>query len=586
MYISKDKILASDLFNESYKYLVDVYGRSPDELLSPSSPFVQVIGVLSEHSELIFQYIENAISELNISTARNKTNVNGLARLVGHNASRGIAAKGSVQLKMKHTIPDFTGDYIIVPKYSQIKCLNNNLNYILLPVDENIKIYRNGQNVTDVYIIEGERETQQFEGDGTSNQSFAALINHMTDHNNIYITVNDINCRIVESLIDLQSNEYGCIVRTGINGGIDVYFGNSSFGYIPKSGELIKISYIKTNGSLGNVEQNIKDLVFKFADSGYTILNDVLDLSEYVDIKAVIPPDFGANEETLEFTRSVAPYVSRNHVLINADSYYYYLKKFNYFSTIYVYNTVSDQYKSDDNITYLFLIPDYTKKIKTSTDYFNLSETNMVLNSLEKQMILNLINESGQQLIGSEIRFVDPLIKRYVINVVITVFDKFDQEIIKSSIFTKLGEYFINVQRRDIVPRSDLIALLKTVNGIDSVNVFFISEDNEKAIINGFYTDIQYIYNPNTMSREWTNIKQITLQSGEDPNIGLNEFGDIKISDLEMPIIRGGWKDRDGRTYTTNLTDSLSSVNIFVKDSITYNLYTSNNQQNFKNLLL
>lgn len=586
MYISKDKILAKDLFNESYKYLVDVYGRSPDEQLSPSSPFVQVIGVLSEHTELIFQYIENAISELNISTARNKTNVNGLARLVGHNPSRGIAAKGIVQLKMKHTISDFTGDYLIIPKYSLIKCLNNNLNYFLLPVEENIKIYKSGNKVIDVYIIEGERETQQFEGDGTNNQGFSVLINHMTDHNNVYITVNDINCRIVESLIDLQLNEHGCIVRTGINGGLDIYFGNSSFGYVPKAGELIKVSYIKTNGSLGNLEQNIKDSVFSFVDSGYTILNESLDLTEYVDIKTLIPPDFGANEETLEFTRSVAPHISKNHVLLNPDNYYYFLKKFNYFSTIYVYNTVTDQFKFDDNIIYLFLIPDYTKIIKSSTDYFDISIDKMTLNKLEKQMVLNLINDSGQQLIGTEIKFVEPLVKQYIINVVITVFDKFDQDIIKSSIFSKIGEYFIKIQRRDIIPRSDLIALLKTISGIDSVNVFFISKDNELAITNGYYTDFQYTYNPNTMSREWLEVKQITLTSGEDPNLGLNEFGDIKISELELPVIKGGWKDRDGRTYTTNLLDSLSSVNIFVKDSIVYNLYNSNNQNNFKNLLV
>ena len=38
-----------------------------------------------------------------------------------------------------------------------------------------------------------------------------------------------------------------------------------------------------------------------------------------------------------------------------------------------------------------------------------------------------------------------------------------------------LDEYFLNVNRRDRIPRSDIISIIENVEGIDSVNVFFIS---------------------------------------------------------------------------------------------------------------
>ena len=61
--IQKDRILASELVSEIYQILVEKYGRSSFQTLTPASPFIQVLNSLSELSELNFLYIENAISE-------------------------------------------------------------------------------------------------------------------------------------------------------------------------------------------------------------------------------------------------------------------------------------------------------------------------------------------------------------------------------------------------------------------------------------------------------------------------------------------------------------------------------------------
>ena len=66
-----------------------------------------------------------------------------------------------------------------------------------------------------------------------------------------------------------------------------------------------------------------------------------------------------------------------------------------------------------------------------------------------------------------------------------------------------MNDYFINISKRNVIPRSDIIALLKTIDGIDNANAFFISQENEEAIRNGSYTQQVFQYDPSgkTMGR-------------------------------------------------------------------------------------
>jgi hypothetical protein len=296
-------------------------------------------------------------------------------------------------------------------------------------------------------------------------------------------------------------------------------------------------------------------------------------------------PSFGADEEDINFTRLIAPKMSKNYILINPDNYHYFFKKYNYFSIINVFNTVNDIYPQDDNIMYVFLVPDLRKKMTKDINYFTVDEKEFILSDYEKDMIIRTLNESGQQLIGTEIKFIQPQIKRYVLNIVLTYYNNFTKENIKKNIKEKLNNYFLNVNRRDIIPRADIITLLKTIKGIDSVNVYFISEENEKAILNGYYTKKIFQYNKNIRRREWVETKQISILENQDPNLGLNEFGDILIEPNELPIIRGGWRDRNNIYYDTDINANLSGLNIFFKDSIEYDLYQKQNNINFKSLL-
>ena len=63
--------------------------------------------------------------------------------------------------------------------------------------------------------------------------------------------------------------EQAVVVRTGFDGGVDLIFGNGGFGAIPPLGAPIQISYLSTEGSLGNI--------FRRTKNDWTFLGSVLD---------------------------------------------------------------------------------------------------------------------------------------------------------------------------------------------------------------------------------------------------------------------------------------------------------------------
>ena len=91
------------------------------------------------------------------------------------------------------------------------------------------------------------------------------------------------------------------------------------------------------------------------------------------------------------------------------------------------------------------------------------------------------------------------------------------------------------------MPKSDLITVVESVNGVDSVSISIVSELNELA----------FISDPN---RDPANL------------VGLDEFNDIVMKIDEFPVIRGGWTDRYGNNYAEGISDTtLGAVNIEIK---------------------
>ena len=583
-FFEKNRITAKDLVFQAFNFLATKYGQSRN-LMTPASPFGQLLHVISELGELIFYYNEAAISEMNILKARNTENIYGISRLTGHNPTRGYAARGKIGLRLKPGgDAEFKGAYYVIPNFTKVISMANTMNYMIVFDEDFLRIDRGSSEFHEVQLIQGEYESQTFVSRGEDLQSFSAITKQLTDHNDVKVFVNGERWGLAESLYDMTRNERSCVVKTGINGGIDVSFGNEHFGAIPQDGAIIEVRYLLTRGSSGNLP-SIDQVILKFEDSGYDPQGEEVDLNATTMIKTIMPPAFGSDAEEPRFTRMIAPTTSRSFVLANPGNYINFLRKYNYFSHVDAYTTFDDEYLDDDNVIYLFLLPDVTKKLTTDTNYFTIEEDEFILTSEEKESILVTLNESGRQMVTAEVNFVDPVIKKFSLTIVLRYFDKFNKQTIKTNIETKLGEYFLAVRRRDKIPRSDLVAIIEDLEGVDSVNVFFTSQENEEAIKNGYFMKNIYGYDPIKKRREVIETKKIMISAGQDPGLGIDEFGDIVIGPNELPLIRGGWENRDGQYIEEYPTEGKSSsLNVIFREKINFDIYNQINANKLKEI--
>lgn len=591
-YLDKSRITYSDLVNQTRDYLVRAYNRARS-IFTPASPFGQILLVVQNLTSLIFYYIEDALVELNIYTAFKEKSVYGLARLAGHNPTRSISARGTLSLNIKPgAAEELQTPFLYINNNTKITNLNTGLTY-LLKVDnpqEKIKIDLTTNAIYNFRAIQGELEEQSVVANGKNLQSYNFASNKQVENDMVEVFINGDQIGIVDSLYDLAKGEKACIVKTGINGGIDVYFGNDDWGYVPKNGQQILVRYIKTAGIRGNIYAKSDILKWKFDDQGLSNIGNQVDLNEAFNIGVAKPFILGSSEEELDLTRLIAPKTSRALVLANPDNYIAFLSRFDY-SYVNAYTTYDDEYLDDDNVVYLFLVPNVQSRLSKDSDYFTTNESNFKLSEDEKEALFTYIQRSGRQIVSTELSIVDPIITKYGLNIVLRVFDGIDPETLQADIIALMSQYFLRVQRRDKIPKSDIVALIEGVNGVDSVNVQFVSQQNEEAIRNGYYYKTTYKVDQIRSIREAIRVK-VTLPKDadgnvtEDPNLGLDKFGDIVIGLNELPIIRGGWEDREGVYYDTDIkSNNISSINIVIDEVIDENLSTQIMTQN-KNILI
>jgi hypothetical protein len=539
------KIRVRDILGESIQFLQDKFKQSRS-VFTAASPFGQLLIVVENLSQLIFYYIEDAVTELNINEASRVSSIYSLASLAGHNPSRAIGATGQIRLIRKPNINP-PASKVILNNLFRVRCENNGLLYAIELVQEDVRLALTGAETPAIFNIrQGQIESQSFTAKGQAFESYqlGAPNNFYIDNFMVNVYINGEQWTKYESLLDIPRNAKGFIAKTGITNGLDIYFGNGSFGKIPTVGSTIVVEYLTTDGSAGNVKtDDPKQVLFSFADTGFSPVGEEITMADYFTISTVSPPNFGVDPEDPVLTRLIAPRASKNFALVNLDNYEILLQKLQMFSTIKVF---LDQDATgnilDSRMINLFLVPDVSQMFNNGTDYFNLATSNFKLTAFQKNELLKYIEKSGTKMISSDLKIVDPKIARYVLNVSIIAFDDITTDIIKSDIAYAVGNYFIKLTRQDRVPKSDLIRVIEELKGVDSVNVNIIGEANENALI----------INPSST----------TL-------VGLDEFNDIVIGLDEFPVIRGGWKDSQGNQYSEGLSDtSLGALNIQIKAQI------------------
>ena len=582
-FLTKTRATAQQIFEDTRTYISRLYERS-NTLFTNASPFAQILRVLSELGELILFYVEDSTVEQNIYTAQQPESIYGLARLTGHDPTRGFAATGEISIRLNTQSGDFTkiaGDGISIPANAEFKLEANGLSYMVRTSRDMFRIPKSQVEKIKAVIVQGKVETQTITGDGESFQTYN-IQTGKTDHNLVKVSVNGEQWSKFNSIYEMNAGDKGFIVKTGISGGLDIYFGTNNFGSIPALGSTIEVEYIIHEGAKGNVE-DAEDLKIKWVDEGEDSAGNFYDLNELLQVEVTSAPKMGAEPESTEFTKMIAPFASKSFVLATPDNYEYFLSRYGIFSYIDAYNTSDDGYIDDDNVVYIFAIPDINKKLAKNQDYFSIPQQEMFFDQLEYDKMYEVLQESGQMMVTSEVQFVRPKIRKYAVDISVRYFEGFNKEDIFNDIRTAVSNYMLNVTRRDKLPKSDIIYILEEVEGVDAVNVQFRSETEETARRLGYYESVTTTIaaqEPVTLEdigngkqkyvffKKIDEVKKINI--GPNDSIpydiaGLDQWGDIIMEKEEVAVFRGGWLDRDG-----DLIEDTPKINEEASLSVTF----------------
>lgn len=558
-----NRIRFGEMYEDAKTYLQDVYDQD-DQVFSIASPFGQLLNVIIDLGQLMFYYIEDSITELNMSTATRESSIKGIARLTGHNPVRSIAASGSVKITYAQDV-DMYGSTLIIPNGTRISCNENNMMYILDLPSEDIRIEMQPRSFIYANVKQGMLEKSiVYTGTGDPLQSFNVVSpsGREIDMEDVHVYVNSEEWKIYDSLYDMSKDTKGCLVKTSLTDGIDIFFGNGYYGKIPAYGDAVTLEFLTTAGSAGNIT-NYESCTFKFEDTCYDLQGNEVDVRDALSVVAETPISFGTDSEPTYLTKLLAPRMSRSFVLANAEHYIYFLEKFNYFSYIDAFCTfdnTTEEDALDDNVVYMVLVPDINKRKDSSDNYFTVNKRAFSLTEEEMNKIYDVIEKSGMKMLNVVNKILQPTLRQYALNISIRMFSGYSEELIRSQIISKVSEYLLSNQRRDRLPKSDIIAIVEAIDGIDSVNVWFVSQDYENYVRYG-------------------------SSSGRPLSETFDDFGDIILQKDEIALIRGGWEDRKGVfIYDTIDSKKPCSCNIVIEDIVTPTYNTSKHSANMKNL--
>lgn len=573
------EISFNNIKNEIETFLKREYKKA-NILFSNASPYGQIIGVLQNLHQLSFMYLKNSISQFDLSEANslNELVIRNSAIFSGHIPGRSISATGNLKLTVKSTVDlekDLMGGRITFSNRSQLKNKTNSLDYSLDLGQESLTYYVNPNTSIFLPIIQGKFITTNFTGTGNSNQSVQVSLtgNEDVENFNYEVLVNGSYWTTKKHLYDLRPDEEACVVRTGFNGGIDVIFGNGGFGKVPPIGSVISVTYLISQGSDGNIfRRTFND--WKFVGDSFDGTGETVDPSKIFDIYIYNDINFGADKESFIFTKNILPIVSNNFVLGLPQQYAYEIKKLGVFSHINAYE--------DSGMIYIVATPNIRLFKNKNSDYFTVDVSAFELDNYEKSKVDKYLRTNGNIQLTRKYKINSPELSYYIINVFIIRYSDSTDDAVQSQVIDKVSDYFLNFNRMDRIPKSDLVASLSMINDIHSVDIQFISRKNEnyhreeikklenrKTSFTKFSVNIdananknRQIINPNIKSPVKTSSDYLENQTlGMDPVLG-----DIVFDPSEIPIIRGGWYDRSGIYFSDDMESSgLKSINIIKK---------------------
>lgn len=521
--------------------------------------FGQLVNVLGSVTQNILTYIEDSVTEQNKYTAQRKRSIYNLASISGYDPSMGKATSAVVALTWK---PNNTGtSSVVIPNHTKMLSSQTGMSYnIILPQESIVCSISADNSVKYLTVVEGSFETQSFVSTGGQLYSKNIKFSGDADLDYTEVWVNDEKWSRCDSLYDMDPEAKQYLTRTGLKTGFDVVFGNGQHGRALRDGDVVKVSYLIHGGELGNIP-NDSEAIFTFYETLKDTAGQEVNGNELftVELQSRDSINSGVFPDSVEFVRNMIGMNSRALVLADAKNYKKIFSKFSFIG----YNRVWTEQGS--MVVNSLIMKNYKAQLQKGSDYFGLTDADFMLNRDQKRSIYNAIAASGEQLAGVVFNIFDPEIVKYSAYIYVKLKDgDWDRAHIEDKIRDLVGQFFADIKSDVFVPKSDLIHLLKSeIDAIDGVDVYFLSEKNEEAMHNHYYTEKSYNYNPATGNYKIEK-KNVFLYDDEDPGLGLDAHGNIWLDNNDQfPVLMGGWNcwsQANGTVSESHVTSPLTII--------------------------
>ncbi len=535
-------------------------------LYSVSSPYGQILSVLENLFQLSLLYLKNSIKQFDLldPSSVNARAIKNAAIFAGHIPSRHVSATGALKFTIKTNVDiqrDIPGGRLNLFNKSALKNKTNGLEYALNLGGDRLTFNITNNTQFFIAIIQGRWNRKFFTGNGNENQTLQVSVRGLQEIENFNyeVLVNGEIWTTKKHIYELIPDDKACVVRTGFNNGIDIIFGNGAFGAIPQVGAVIEVNYLVSDGSAGSIfRRTLND--WTFIDQATDGFGDSLDLSDVFDISIATDINFGSDKETTGFTKSLLPISSNNFVLGLPEQYAYHIKRLGVFSHVNAYE--------EFGTLYIVATPNIKLFRNGNGNYFTVNRAAFELDDYEKNKIDQYLRAGGNIMLTKNYIINSPILSYYIINVFIITYSDAQDDAVNSQIHDTISEYFLNFNRLSRVPKSDLVSQLSIIKDIHSVDISFICKKNED------YHKENKIQDENRnnayATRDALKISRPNPNYNPKASIGLDPvLGDIVFEPDEIPVIRGGWYDRDMVYFSADIEEKgLKSVNIIKKGSV------------------
>ena len=547
-------------------YLKREYSKS-NILFTNASPLGQVLFVIENLYQLSMLYMKNSITQMDMLSpdAVNVRAIKNAAIFAGHIPSRSVSATGTIEFIVKTSVDlaeELPGGKITFNNRQALKNKTNGLEYAINIGSDQLSYIVNASSRFYIPIIQGKWERTIFTGTGEQNQTYQVSVrgnDKDIENFNYEVLVNGEYWEIKKHIYDMLPDEKACVIRTGFDNGIDVIFGNSGFGMIPPLSSVIEINYLLSDGSNGSIfSRTLND--WTFIDEAIDGFGNNVDASNIFDIAIFTDINFGANRETPQFTKNILPIVSNNFVLGLPIQYAYQLKKLGVFSHVNAYE--------ENGVVIVVATPNINLFRDRSEDYFQVELDAFFLDDYEKSKIDKYLKSGGNIQLTKKYRVDSPVLAYYVLFVFVMIYSDAQQDSVDAQILKIVSDYFLNLTRTDRIPKSEILTNLSRIEEVHSIDISFLSRSNEEYHRQAKLDDI----NAQSRFASQESIKNQQPAQTYDPQtmIGIDPvLGDILFAPSQIPIIRGGWYDRNNFYYSDDISErGLKSVNIIHKGTV------------------